>query len=179
MSPNGNSGVGTRDGIRERFLHLTGLSEIEVIEETAGPERFLRFLVEQDAPLYRHVLTRIDGELPPDSVYKGRLSLKPSKHKYRLDSKETDLLRSLITRSLRVTSEQVSGELIIEFVPFRGREEQTITQPANHVILGRRGVGKSSLVLLVVLRQYSDRRANHHADMHTADRMKTFACRRR
>jgi hypothetical protein len=150
MSPNGTSGLETRDGIRERFLHLTGLSEIEVIEETAGPEPFLRFLVGQDAPLYRHVLTVIDGELPPSSQYKGRLSLKPSKQKYKLDSKETDLLRSLITRSLRVTSEQVSGELIIKFVPFRGREDQTITQPANHVIQGRRGVGKSSLVLLGV-----------------------------
>ena len=152
MTQIGGTGLSTSEEIRNRFLHLTGLREVELVEERAGPETFLRFEVGQDAPLYRHALAIIDRELSPDNEFRGRLSLKASKEKYKLNSQETDLLSSLIKRSLRVTSEQLSEDLIIDFVPFRGREEQTITQPANHVILGRRGVGKSSLVLLGVRR---------------------------
>src|SRR6266851_1375421 len=152
MTPNHGPSLTTVDGIRARFLHLTGLSDVELVEESAGPETFLRFAVGQDAPLYHHALAIINRELSADNKFRGRLSLKASKAKYKLSSKETELLRSSITRSLRVTSDQLSQDLIIEFVPFRGREEQTITQPANHAILGRRGVGKSSLVLLGVRR---------------------------
>lgn len=140
----------TPEQIRTKFLDLTGLADIELVDERIGPEHFLRFKVGQDAPLYRRALEIIDREIGLESEFHGRLSLKATKEKYTLASAETDLLRSLITRSLRVTSGQLSEDLIVEFVSFRGREEQTITQPANHVILGRRGVGKSSLILLGV-----------------------------
>jgi hypothetical protein len=140
------------EAIRFRFLQLTGLNDVKIVEERAGPEVFLRFEVGEDAPLYRHALAIVDRELDPQNAFHGRLNLKILKEKYKLHSRETELLRSLITRSLRVTSEQASDDLKVDFVPFRGREEQTIAQPANHIILGRRGVGKSSLVLLGVRR---------------------------
>src|SRR6266446_3342880 len=80
-----------------------------------------------------------------------KISYKHRRRTFGAEGLKYDLkLRSLITRSLRVTSDQLSEDLVIQFVPFRAREEQTITQPANHAILGRRGVGKSSLVLLGV-----------------------------
>jgi len=157
MSQNSLFGTLTPEGIRKRFLELTGLSDVDLHQEIAGLEVFLRFKVGQDAPLYRQAIAIIDRELGQDHEFHGRLSLKVSKEKYALFSRETDLLRSLITRSLRVTSGQLSGDLIVEFVPFRGREEQIITQPANHVILGRRGVGKSSLILLGVRRLWGSR----------------------
>ncbi len=152
MNSNGSVHVAASEAIRTRFLQLTGLNDVGIVEEKAGPEVFLGFEVGQDAPLYRHALAVIDRELGPSDPFHGRLSLKVLKEKYNLHSKETDLLRSLIARSLRVTSGQLSEDLVVEFVPFRGREEQTITQPANHVILGRRGVGKSTLILLAVRR---------------------------
>ncbi len=139
-----------QDEIRNKFCKLTGLNRVDLEEEQIGLERYLRFRVGQDAPLYRRALAIIDREMDPNGEFHGHLTLDVAREKYTLKSKETDLLRSLIARSLSVTSEQASKELAIEFVPFRGGEEQTITQSANHVILGRRGVGKSSLILLGV-----------------------------
>lgn len=152
MTANTPYALASTEQIRTRFLDLTGLTDVEVSKERIGPEVFLRFKVGRDTPMYRRALATIDHELGPESEFHGRLSLKSAKKKYSLVSQETDLLRSLITRSLRVTSDQATEDLVVEFVPFRGREEQTIAQPANHAILGRRGVGKSSLILLGVRR---------------------------
>lgn len=150
MSAEQPSSDWTLEQIREKFLDLTGLADIDIDTERLGHDHFVRFLVGQDAPLYRRALEIIDRELSTKSSFHGRLTLKPTKEKFTLASNEADLLRSLITRSLRVTSGKLSEDLTVEFVSFRGREEQTISQPANHVILGRRGVGKSSLILLGV-----------------------------
>lgn len=133
---------------KQRFLTLTGLSDINLRAEKAGPETFLRFAVGRDAPFYRSVLATIDKELHVDDPYHGRLSLSVEPNKHVLASLEVELLRSLISRSLRVTSERALDTPRIEFVPFRGGEEHQIIQPTNQAILGRRGVGKSSLILI-------------------------------
>lgn len=134
--------------VREAFLVRTGLSDVKLFEEPAGPELFLRFRVTRDAPLYRRVLAQIDETLPDDHPYHGRLSLDVQKTADTLNSPEVELLRSLITRSLRVTTELADTGAIVEFMPFRGGQHNRVVQPANHAILGRRGVGKSSLILM-------------------------------
>ncbi len=144
------------DEIKQRFLSLTGLSAVEVTPESAGPEVFLRFLVGRDAPLYRRTLTEIDQTLPQDHPFHGRLSLKAEQKQDVLYSAEIELLRSLISRSLRVTSDIASKGPIVKFVPFRGGEENRVIQPTNHAILGRRGVGKSSLILMAYQRLLRD-----------------------
>lgn len=134
--------------VRETFLARTGLSSVEVSEEIAGPETFLRFRVCKDAPLYRRVLAQIDEGLPDEHPFHGRLSLDVQKTADTLNSPEVELLRSLITQSLRVTTELAESGAIVEFMPFRGGQHNRVVQPANHAILGRRGVGKSSLILM-------------------------------
>jgi len=142
--------------IRDRFLALTGLLSIDTREQAAGPETFLHLLVGRDTPLYRQALAQLDHELPSDNPFHGRLLLDAENKQPFIESKEVDLLRSLITRSLRVTSNAAEAGFLIDFVPFRGGEERQVVQPANHAILGRRGVGKSSLILLANRRVLRD-----------------------
>ena len=144
------------ENIRQRFLSLTGLSSVEVKTESAGPEVFLRFIVGRDAPLYRRALATINQELPSEDPFHGRLSLSLQKTKEILSSREVELLRSLISRSLRVTRDKAAEGPAVQFVPFGGGEEHRAIQPANHAILGRRGVGKSSLILLAYHRIVRD-----------------------
>lgn len=134
--------------VKQRFLSLTGLNSVEIKIESAGPETFLRFTVGRDAPIYRWALTKINEELSPEDPLHGRLSLSVERIKKILYSIEVELLGSLISRSLRVTSDKAVDGSVVEFVPFRGGEERRAIQPANHAILGRRGVGKSSLILM-------------------------------
>lgn len=140
------------DQIRQRFLLLTGLSTVELTEEPAGPEMFLRFTVGRDAPLYRSALSAIDQELPSDDPFHGRLSLLVERKRDVLYSMEIEVLRSLIVRSLRVTSDRIQEGPLIDFIPFGGGEENRVIQPVNHAILGRRGVGKSTLILIAYKR---------------------------
>ncbi|MGI0013936.1 MAG: hypothetical protein ACREBU_10925, partial [Nitrososphaera sp.] len=140
------------EDVKQKFLALTGLRSAECQIEQVGLEQFLRFAVGQEAPLYRHVLGTINNELPPDHQLKSRLTLLVDRGGKVLESPEVEMLRALITRSLRVTSEQLVESYRVKFAPFRGGEEAIITQPANHVIQGRRGVGKSSLILMGVER---------------------------
>lgn len=136
------------ESIRGKFLDLTGVSSVAINEEEVGLEHFLRFGVGKDAALYRGVLAAIDKDLPRDHPYHGRLSLEVTAKWNGLQSGEVELLRSLINRSLRVTSPNTERLLSIKFVPFKGGEDRLAVQPANHAIQGRRGVGKSSLILV-------------------------------
>lgn len=142
--------------IRRRFASLTGISDVQTELEQAGLETFLRFCVGRDTPLYRRALARINQELPDDDPFRGSLSLRAEGRKEVLTSKEIELLRSLITRSLRVTSDKAQESPVIEFVSFPGGEEHRAIQPTNHAILGRRGVGKSSLILMAHRRIQQD-----------------------
>ncbi len=136
--------------IAHRFLELTGLTSVQTDLEQVGHEVFLRFKAGQDAPLYRWAITTINNEIGTENEFHGALTLSPSNAKFDLGSQEAQILGALITRSLRVTGDQPRNTLGVEFVPFRGGEHRTIAQPANHAILGRRGVGKSSLILFGV-----------------------------
>ncbi|MFP4173995.1 MAG: hypothetical protein ACLFV4_13915 [Candidatus Hydrogenedentota bacterium] len=133
--------------VKQRFLAATGLTDVRVFEEPAGLESFLRIEVGRDAPFYRTVLGRIDDELAPDNPFYGALTLQVNKPSNVITSLEVELLRSLIARSLRITTKAAQEGLFVDFAPFRGGEEKTVSQPANNAILGRRGVGKSSLIL--------------------------------
>ena len=156
MTTISDHGDGRVENIRQRFLSLTGLSSVQVRTESAGPEVFLRFIVGRDAPLYRRALATINQELPSEDPFHGRLSLSLEKTKEILSSREVELLRSLISRSLRVTRDKAAEGPIVQFVPFGGGEEHRAIQPTNHAILGRRGVGKSSLILLAYHRIVRD-----------------------
>src|SRR5262249_23583283 len=97
----------------------------------------------------------LDHSLPTGHEFHGRLSLDVRRETQVLNSPEIDLLRSLISRSLRVTNEAIEKSPTVVFEPFRGGEENRIIQPVNHAILGRRGVGKSSLILMAYSRLLS------------------------
>ena len=57
-------------------------------------------------------------------------------------------MQTLLTRSTRAVSETSSQEegFSVPYVPFQNREDHQLAQPASHVVVGRRGVGKSTLI---------------------------------
>jgi hypothetical protein len=60
---------------------------------------------------------------------------------------EAEVLRGLLARSTRTVSQSSSRIVAGQYVPFQNNEETQIIQPATHLIVGRRGVGKSTLIL--------------------------------
>lgn len=128
----------------EREIGATGVGTRRTI---AGNKPFLKFLVGRDAPIYQHALRETQRELSENNPFRGTLGLTTLKNDHFPDTLEAGVLQTLLTRSTRAVSENQAHEgFSIPYVPFQNREDHQLAQPATHVVVGRRGVGKSTLI---------------------------------
>ena len=130
------------------FARAIGISEVAYRLEQVGTETFLKFVVGRTLPLYDHALRVTQKALPPESPFRGLLGLTFQHERLFPRSLEADVLQTIITRETRrVAQRERVGPLSLANVSFQNREDLKVIQPATHLILGRRGVGKSTLIL--------------------------------
>ena len=142
------------DQVRLRFVKETGTDPIRIEAEQAGPERFAVIVVGRPADLYKEALLNVGQQLPDDHPFKGRIRLSYETPRDSMQGPEVELLRSLIGRSLSVSPATADAAHRVEFAPFVGGKDLELMQQANHVVVGRRGTGKSSLILATLRRLY-------------------------
>ena len=131
----------------EFFEREIGATLVGNVVEPVGTESFLKFIVGRDAPLYQYALVRTQAELSDSSPFKGRLGLKVKRGTKFPQSQEASCLLTLLTRSTRAIAEGAATEgFVVPYVPFQDRKDHLLAQPASHLVLGRRGVGKSTLI---------------------------------
>jgi len=136
---------------REIFEREVGASISDLHITQVGTENFLTFEVGREAPIYDHALTVTQASLPPENEFKGRLRLSVKPVRKFPESLEASCLLTLLTRSTRaVTEGRHATGFMVPYVPFQNREDHILSQPASHVVLGRRGVGKSTLIIRAV-----------------------------
>lgn len=128
----------------EREIGVTG---VPFIRAQVGNQEFLKFSVGRDAPLYRYALYESQRKLEKENTFKGAMALAPLKPKNFPASIEASALLILLTRSTREVSQGSSSRgYAVPYVPFQKREDHQLAQPASHIVRGRRGVGKSTLI---------------------------------
>lgn len=114
---------------------------------SVGGQKFLKFIVGREAPLYKHALRETQKHLSDSNPFLGGLGLAAEPAGSFPESLEATVLITLLTRSTRAVSQDTSdGGFSVPYVPFQNREDHQLAQPATHVVLGRRGVGKSTLI---------------------------------
>ena len=129
------------------FEAQTGTTGVKTVVENIGPDTFLKFVVGREAPIYLHALRETQKALSSDNPYRGTLGLEVTEVKRFPESLEAAALQALLTRSTRAVSEDSSQRgFSVPYVPFQNREDHQLAQPATHVVVGRRGVGKSTLI---------------------------------
>ncbi len=129
------------------FEEAIGVSRVPTRLERIGNRTFLKFVVGRRAPAYDHALRATQIALPDDHPFKGLMSLEYENARAIPVSLEADVLSSMLTRSTRHVVQQEAAEAInVSYVPFQNREDDKVIQPASHLIVGRRGVGKSTLI---------------------------------
>jgi hypothetical protein len=112
-----------------------------------GTEVFLKFRVGRDSPLYQHALRETQSALPSTNKFKGHLGLSVVRGAKFPSSQEASCLLTLLSRSTRAVAEGGLGTgFLVPYVPFPDRKDYLLAQPASHLVLGRRGVGKSTLI---------------------------------
>jgi len=130
------------------FAQALGLPEVSAIVELVGTEEFLKFRVGRRGPVYDHALRQTLEGLPDSNPYRGLIGLQVDPHERFPDSVEADVLRGLLVRSTRpIVGQPASDAFPGQYVPFQNNEETQAIQPATHLIVGRRGVGKTTLIL--------------------------------
>ena len=130
------------------FAQALGLPDVSAIVELAGTEEFLKFRVGRRAPVYDHALRETLQGLPDTNPYRGLIGLQVDPPERFPDSMEADVLRGLLVRSTRPIAGQPTPHAFPgQYVPFQNNEETQAVQPATHLIVGRRGVGKTTLIL--------------------------------
>jgi hypothetical protein len=164
------------DDIRNRFVQATGTEPIRVEVEQAGPEQFLTIVVGRDAPLYSEGLLEINQQLTDRHPFYGRLQIRSEPAGDILQSPEIELLRSLIGRSLVVSPATAESRDVVSIAPFRGHQDIELMQQANHIVIGRRGVGKSSLIMATVKKLQSRGDLTVWIDMQRYHRRDDLAC---
>ncbi|MGC7406090.1 hypothetical protein ACPWR0_19250 [Pandoraea pneumonica] len=128
----------------EREIGVTGVPSIRAI---IGNREFLKFSVGKEAPLYEYALYESQNSLHEDNPFRGAMALAPVKSKSFPASIEASALLTLLTRSTREVSQGASTQgYTVPYVPFQKREDHQLAQPASHIVRGRRGVGKSTLI---------------------------------
>jgi hypothetical protein len=130
------------------FAQSLGLSNVDTVIDLIGNQEFLRFKVGRRAPVYDHALRETLKSLPESNPFRGLLSLQIEPPEKFPHSMEAEVLRGLLARSTRAISGQSTLRMFPgQYVPFQNNEETQAIQPATHLIVGRRGVGKSTLIL--------------------------------
>jgi hypothetical protein len=128
----------------EREVGTTGVkSHISI----AGNQPFLKFFVGRDSPFYNHALRETQRALPEENPFRGALGLVIERTDRFPESLEATALLTLLARSTRSVAQDTSERgFSVPYVPFQNREDYQLAQPATHVVVGRRGVGKSTLI---------------------------------
>ncbi len=89
--------------------------------------------------------------LSRSNPFRGGLGLAQERTERFPNSIEATVLLTLLARSTRaVVQERQDGGFSVPYVPFRNQEDHRLAQPASHVVVGRRGVGKSTLLLRAI-----------------------------
>lgn len=129
------------------FEREVGVSDLESEVVLVGNRQFLKFTVGREAPLYTYALHASQTALHPENSFRGAIGLTYKKTEHFPASIEANALQTLLTRSTREVSQGASPRgYVIPYVPFQKREDHQLAQPASHIVRGRRGVGKSTLI---------------------------------
>lgn len=129
------------------FSRATGISSIPTETALIGNKTFLKFVVGREAPLYDYALHQTQKALPALNEFAGAIMLQQIPARNFPSSLESKALLTLLTRSTKEVAEGArSTAYKIPYLPFQGGEDHQLAQPANHIVLGRRGVGKSTLI---------------------------------
>ncbi len=129
------------------FESIVGASGIQSRIEQVGPKQLLRLVVGRNAPIYDYAIQQVRERLS-DNPFSGlvRLALEPQDRFP--TSVEASALAILLARATRPVSQGERPEgFVVPYVPFQNREDHKVAQPATQLIVGRRGVGKSTLVM--------------------------------
>jgi hypothetical protein len=132
---------------RRIFETQIGATGITTRRSRAGNRPLLKFVVGREAPIYQYALRETKKAVSEENPFRATLGLLVEKANRFPESLEATTLLTLLTRSTRPVAEgEMEHGFLVPDVPFQNQEDHKLAQAASHVVVGRRGVGKSTLI---------------------------------
>jgi hypothetical protein len=129
------------------FERQVGVPSMPVNRQQVGNRQFLKFRVGRQAPLYTYALHQAQQALSGANPFRGAMGIEVERNNNLPNSLEASALLTLLARSTREVSQDTSIRgYTVPYVPFQKQEDHQLSQPASHIVKGRRGVGKSTLI---------------------------------
>jgi hypothetical protein len=128
-----------------RFAAICNIAQIqhEVVEKAGEP--FLAIIVGSDNDFYYSSLEELNDSIDEQNPFFEKVFLRIKRPTNWIQSTECQILLRLLSDSLSVGKAQLGTDFTKRLIPF-GEDTQVVSK-TNHVIYGRRGSGKSSLLL--------------------------------
>lgn len=132
--------------IIDQFEQKTGLLGLQAQAKQRSDGHILILDV---APIERfyEALQASTAQVGPDNPYFDRVSLHRSEVKNWLTRPEVQLFQRVLSESLTIGRKNLGKDFFERYIPSGTGYESGILSRANHVVCGRRGAGKSSLLL--------------------------------
>lgn len=153
----------------ERRSRLKGL-EVEMLSRPDG-DLLLIFVGNPTDRLFR-ILQEVQGSLALDHPFRERVTLRKTARKPWLTGPETRLLQKVLSESLTVDMRTFEDDFFSRYIKSVFGAEDQIESSGNHVVFGRRGSGKSSLLLYAMRKLHAEAKATAWVAMQTYDRRK-------
>jgi hypothetical protein len=155
----------------EMFRRSTGLPSVEheVLERADGEVLILK--LQQPTERFFNLLEEARRKLLEESGRDIRATLRKYSTAQPLASSESKLLLRTLAESLTINRHSFGDDFFGRYIRSIFGAEEKVTAAANHVVFGRRGSGKSSLLLYALHQRERDEEACAWIDMQAyADR---------
>jgi hypothetical protein len=130
----------------ERFKKATGFSDISYeIKQRSDQDVLVIYLANPTERFFRILEEIVSSEIP-DGLFPIHATLK-KKANSDLHSAESRLLLRTLSESLTINRYSFADDFFGRYIKSVSGAEEQITSSGNHVVFGRRGSGKSSLLL--------------------------------
>lgn len=140
-----------------QFKRLTRFSHVEYDVKERSDGDYLIIYLGNLTDRFFGLLEQSLGQIPEENPYKEKTTLKRrgGTQDNRLQLPETQYLRTILSESLTATQYSFADNFFDRYIRSVSKDEEQIISQSNHIVYGRRGAGKSSLLayLMHSLRQ--------------------------
>jgi len=136
------------DEVINQFKKLTRLTHVEYELKERAEGDYLIVYLGNPTDRFFGLLQQSLNALPEENPYKQRTTIKKraSSPNNRLQLPETHFLRTILSESLTATQHSFADDFFTRYIRSVSGDEEQIVSQSNHIVYGRRGAGKSSLL---------------------------------
>jgi Cdc6-like AAA superfamily ATPase len=147
------------DEVLYQFKKLTRFTHVDYELKERSEGDYLIIYLGNPTNRFFSLLQQGLDELSEENPYKQRTTIKKrtSSPNNRLQLPETQFLRTILSESLTATQHSFTDDFFTRYIRSVSGDEEQIVSQSNHIVYGRRGAGKSSLLAYLMhnLRQTS------------------------